>query len=150
MAAEGNPWIVDPAAPDATERIELEWIDGEMRRPFWIEIRRLLSIGQHRKMLKSVSRIEGKVSTVRGADPVSPTSTFEWTDYSFARMETYIVDWSLAHEARAKMPPTRSSFEKLRAEVFQVIDEALDAHEARMEEEKKVRAGSPTPSATSD
>jgi len=52
---------------------------------------------------------------------------FEWTDYSFARAGAYIVDWSIAHEADAadRMPPKRASYEALRPEVFEVIDNAL-------------------------
>ena len=50
----GNPWIVEPEEVKA----ELQWVDpsGETR-DFWISIKKYLTIGEQRKMMKSVSQV---------------------------------------------------------------------------------------------
>ena len=146
-----NPWIVDPRGADATRRIDLEWTDAEgVMRPLWLQVKTELSIGEHRKMLQSVSSITQTVPRVRG-EAVTPESKFEWTQYSFSRMVAYITDWSLAHdpEQANRLPAARVSYEALRRDVFDLIDEALDKHETALTTEKKVTPGKEPPVAIS-
>ena len=148
----GNPWIVDPARTDAERQIDLgEHVgpDG-VARALWIRVKTLLSIGEQRKMLKSVSTVSQPVAT-RGAKQGDAEAKLDWTEYSFARMAAYITDWSIAHETEPsyRLPATRASYEKLRQDVFEVIDAALNAHEAEAEAEKKAPASSPSPGETS-
>ena len=150
----GNPWIVDANAPDAAPTINLvhEYIDEHgdaQRHPLWLKVRAELSVGEHRRMLKSVTSLSQAVRP-RGAADATAEARFEWTEYSFARMEAYIIDWSLAHEPNLpRLKPTRVSYEALREEVFDLIDGALDAHEQVAADRKKARATSPKPDATS-
>tara|TARA_R110000824_G_scaffold145950_1_gene314525 strand:- start:296 stop:709 length:414 start_codon:yes stop_codon:yes gene_type:complete len=134
----GNPWIVEPEEV----RVELEWIDtlGEVRE-FWISIKKYLSIGEQRKMMKSVSQISQPLPK-KGQEREAAEAKFEWTDYSFARCSTYLVDWSLRDENDNKMPLTRSSLEQLHADLFDLIDNTVDDHETKMGEAKKEVSGS--------
>lgn len=145
-----NPWIIEPAAPGADQRINLEWIDGDVTRQLWIQVKKELSVGEQRRMLKSISSVSQPLPKVRG-EQVVPEAKLEWTDYSFARMVAYIIDWSLAHEPEQanRLPPTRLSYESLRDDPFNLIDEALDAHERSVADAKKSRAGKSRPEAIS-
>ncbi len=137
-----NPWIVDPNGPDAERTLTLTVPGigpdgGDLT--LWVRVKSQLSIGQQRKMLKNIQTISQPVASIGAKQDA--TATFEWTDYSFARMGAYINDWSLAHdqETAHRLPATRASYEALSEEVFKVIDVALDAHEKAMADEKKAR-----------
>ena len=146
-----NPWIVDPAAPGADRRLDLEWTDPDgIVRPLWIQVRTELSIGENRRMLKSVTALSQPIPKTRGED-VAPEAKLEWTEYSFARMVAYIIDWSLTHdpEPAHRLAPKRTSYETLRQDVFKLIDEALDEHERAVAAEKKAQSGRPRPAAIS-
>ena len=141
-----NPWIVDPEE----KRLELEWTDpdGQVRK-FWLLVKRQLSVGEHRRMMRQVSTVTQKVSRARDQAQEDPTAKLEWTEYSFARMEAYITDWSLAHEPDSKLAATRPSYDKLHRSLFDIIDAALDEHEQESADEKKVPSTRPGPSAIS-
>ena len=63
-----NPWIVDPTAEGATKRLERTYVDAQgTERPIWITVKALLSIGEKRRMLKSISSVSQPVNK-RGAD----------------------------------------------------------------------------------
>jgi len=132
-----NPWIVEPEE----ERIDLQWVDptGEVR-DFWISIKKYLTIGEQRKMLKAVSQITQPLPK-KGQERQEAEATFEWTDYSFARCSAYLLDWSLSDENDNKMPLTRATLEQLHADLFELIDNAVDAHETKMGEAKKAIVG---------
>ena len=148
-----NPYIVDPGAPDAEKRIDYVWEgapEGDAyKRNGWVKAKRLLSEGEHRRMMKSISTISQPV--LKKGETGTPTAKFEWTDYSFARMEAYLTDWSLAHDSEPshRLPIGRTSYEKLQRDLFEVIDNALDTHEVAQAEAKKTPAGSPVPEAIS-
>ena len=133
----GNPWIVEPE----DVKVDLEWVDpsGEVRK-FWISIKKYLTIGEQRKMMKSVSQISQPLPK-KGQERPEAEATFEWTDYSFARCSVYMLDWSLRDENDNKMPLTRETLEQLHADLFDLIDNAVDAHETRMGEAKKASGG---------
>lgn len=143
-----NPWTVNPKE---TDKIELTWIDGETSRPLWLLVKKYLSIGEERAMLRSVSSVSQPVSKRKGEAAPPATANIAWTDYSFARAVAYIIDWSLAHDPdpENRLPPTRESLETLKQDAFELIDNALDAHQQKMADAKKAPAGSPTPSETS-
>ena len=146
-----NPYIVEPAAAGAERRIDLAWTDaGGTVREIWLKLKTELSIGEHRRMLKSISKLSQEVPRTRGT-AAAPAAQFEWTDYGFARMEAYIIDWSLAHDPDQSMrlPPTRVSYEALRQGLYNLIDEALSEHEQRQGDEKKAPAGTIRPEAIS-
>lgn len=146
-----NPWIVEP------ETVKLEVAVPGVGAA-WLMVRRTLSIGEQRKMMRNVSTVSQPVqsreelaASKAAGTTVRAEAKYEWTEYSFARMVAYVVDWSLAHDPLEanRLPPTRDSYEKLRDFVFEAFDDALDAHEQAANAEKKAMAGAASPSATS-
>jgi hypothetical protein len=125
-----NPWSVEPK----DLKIELTWEkpDGEAL-PFWIRIKESLTVGESRKMLKSISNITSKLGT-KGSEAVAPEARFEWTEYSFSRCLTYLVDWSLSDDSDNKMSINRETLESLHQSVFDLIDGAIDNHETKSQE----------------
>ena len=113
-----NPWVVEPD----DKQIDLEWTDpsGEVR-PFWIKVKSRLSIGESRRMMKGISNISQKIAP-KGQTSVGAEAQFEWTEYSFARMSAYMLDWSLLDENNNKMPTSRETFESLHQDLFELIN----------------------------
>ena len=150
-----NPWIVDPIREDgkaATTTYQMGYVDAQgTARPIWVTVKDELSVGERRKMLKSISTVSQPMGRKDSGEETHPEAKWEWTDYSFARMVAFIVDWSLAHEADVKirLAPNRKSYEMLREEVFTLIDETLDNHEKQAADAKKATAGKPRPAAIS-
>ena len=142
-----NPFLVEPSEL----KIELPpWEDRDGKTwHLWITVRRQLSVGEQRKMIRSVMAVTQELPKTRGADPGKTEAKYDWLDYSFARMVAYIIDWSIAHEPEFKLPPTRVSYEKLPQDLFDVIDGALDKHESAATLEKKAPNTSNVPSAIS-
>ena len=132
-----NPWSVEPEE----HKIELVWEHGEESRPFWILVKKCLTVGESRKMMKSISRVSSTL--VRAGEPASTEAQFEWTEYSFVRAMTFLLDWSLADDQENKLPLKRDSLESLHPSVFDLIDNAIDQHETQMSEvqSKKTKAG---------
>ena len=113
-----HPWVVEPD----DKQIDLEWTDpsGEVR-PFWIKVKSRLSIGESRRMMKGISNISQKIAP-KGQTSVGAEAQFEWTEYSFARMSAYMLDWSLLDENNNKMPTSRETFESLHQDLFELIN----------------------------
>lgn len=142
-----NPFVVEPEE----KKIELPpWTDASGRVwAIWIVVRRELTVGEHKKMMRKISSVTQQVAQVRGATPPPAEARLEWTEYSVARFEAYVIDWSLAHEPESKLPPTAASFEKLHRDLAEMIDNAVDAHEQEVAREKKATATEQSPSAIS-
>jgi hypothetical protein len=142
----GNPWSVEPE----DHKIELVWEQGDISRPFWIMVKKRLTIGEEKRMLKSISRVRSQL-TPSGEEPVAPVAHFEWTEYSFARAMTFLLDWSFADDKDNKMPLSRQSLESLDPDVFEILDDAIDAHEKNIKvvESKKTKASGQKPSTIS-
>lgn len=132
-----NPWIVEPE----TKQLD---IDVPGLGTLWIKVKARLSVGEQRRMLRGVTPMKFE----QGAS--APQMSYEWTEYSFARMVAYVVDWQLAHLAdeAQRLKPTRESYEKLQDFVFDAIDKALDAHEKAVADEKKAQSGGASPATT--
>lgn len=141
-----NPFIVDPEE----SKVELApWVDHAGKTwAIWLTLKRELSIGEHRAMLRKISSVTQRVNPQQRGVTADIEARHEWTEYSMARFEAYIVDWSLAHEPESKLPPTRASFEKLHRDLAELIDNAVDAHEREVSEEKKAGATGAEPSST--
>lgn len=142
----GNPWSVEPE----DHKIELVWEQGDTSRPFWIMVKKRLTIGEEKRMLKSISRVRSQL-TPSGGEPVAPEAQFDWTEYSFARAMTFLIDWSLADDKDNKMPLNRQSLESLDPDVFEILDNAIDTHEKNIKavESKKTKVSGRKPSTTS-
>jgi hypothetical protein len=141
-----NPWFVEPEE----EKIELVWNDGGTEREFWIMLKKRLTIGESRRMLKSISRVHSRLKG-QGREAEQPEAQFDWTEYSFARAITYMVDWSLSDDKGNKLQLNRSNLEALNQRVFEIIDKAIDQHDTDVaeKESKKTKAGGVTPKLTS-
>jgi len=140
-----NPWVVEPE----DVKIELTWTDLEgTARPFWIKAKKYLSIGEQRRMLKSISRVTTQIGPKKG-ERASPEAQFEWTDYSFARCVAYLLDWSLTNGEDKRMGLSRETLESLHQDLFEIIDNALDEHERGQADQKKVKPTSRKPKRTS-
>ena len=127
-----NKWVVNPEEV----KISLDWNGNK----FWIKVKKRLSIGESRRMLKSISSVRSQLSKQVGAN-TNPEARFEWAEYSFARCEAFLLDWSLADENDSKMKISRENIEALEAEVFELIDNAIDEHETKSGTEKKRKNG---------
>ncbi len=140
-----NPWVVEPE----DVKIELTWTDLEgTARPFWIKAKKYLNIGEHRRMLKSISQVTTQIGPKKG-ERSTPQAQFEWTDYSFARCAAYLLDWSLTNGEDKRMSLSRETLESLHQDLFLIIDNALDEHERRHADQKKATPTSRKPKRTS-
>ena len=87
----------------------------------------------------------------QGREAEAPEASFDWTEYSFARAMTFMIDWSLADDKGNKMMLNRSNLESLNQTVFDIIDKAIDQHDTNVagRESKKTSAGGETLKPTS-
>jgi hypothetical protein len=134
-----NPWVVEPEEV----KLELNWTDLEgTDRPFWIKAKKRLSIGEQRRMLKSISKVTTPIASTKTSERATPEASFEWTEYSFSRCLAYLIDWSLMNGNDKRMPVSRETLESLHQSLFDIIDNALDEHEKEVTLEKKVKPSS--------
>jgi hypothetical protein len=130
-----NPWVVEPE----DVKVELEWTTDEGEtHPFWIRVKKYLSVGEQRRMMKDISIVTAPVRT-KDSEPSVPEAKLEWTEYSFARCRAYLLDWSLADENDKKLPVTRATLESFHSDLFDLIDNAIDDHESALAEKKKAK-----------
>ena len=116
------------------EVVRLDISDGD-----WIEAKKELSAGEHKEMFaKSIKQMGG----VMGEDP---TWDMDAVVLSFSKVETYLVDWSLAEEdGKGVVTPVEISPESIRAlnqPTFDEIEEAIDKHIESKGKEKKAAGG---------
>lgn len=113
--------------PDAM-KIDLVYTtpDGEAH-PFWISLRKQLTIGEDRKQTTA-----GWKSIKDGEMGV------DWTVRSFARTKAYLVAWSLSDDAGKPIACDMEGIETRNADVYLLIEDAITAHVEAMAEEKKV------------
>jgi hypothetical protein len=116
------------------EVVRLEISDSD-----WIEIKKELSAGEQKEMFaKSINQMGG----VMGEEP---TWNMDAVSLSFGKVETYLVDWSLAEEnGKGDVTPVEISPESIRAldqPTFDEIEEAIDKHIESKEKEKKATGG---------
>jgi hypothetical protein len=139
-----NPWVVEPE----DKKLDLEWVSSGTAHAFWVKVKKHLTVGEQRRMQKQVSFVTSPLQG-KGGQAAEPEAKLEWTEYSFARCQAYIVDWSLADENDKKLPVTRQTMESLHTELFELIDNAVDDHETAMREEKKHKITKPKRKTTS-
>jgi hypothetical protein len=133
----GNPWFVKPDV----SRIDLKWNapDGKSHT-FWIEVKSELTIGEERAMLRSVSNITTDIRPSGQGEANTPSAGFDWTEYSFARMLRYIVDWSLEDEKNNKLKISRDVMGSFHKSLFDLIDNSVEAHVDSGGAEKKPKS----------
>lgn len=149
-----NRWVVAPE----TIQLNLEWFGNK----FWILIKKRLNTGEDRRIRGSA--IHGMRGLAKpGQDPkdVDPELLLNWREAGYARLEVYIVEWSLATEKGVKLPipsKDRSQLEALDAGLSDVMENAItafiEAREVADRPLKQVGSGKiesmPKPSVISD
>ena len=131
-----NPWVVVPE----TEQLELEWRGHR----FWILIKKRLNTGEDRRIRGAA--IHGMRGLAKpGQDPkdVDPELLLNWREAGYARLEVYIVEWSLSTSNGVKLPipgKDRSQLEALDAGLTDVMENAITAMiEAREEADRPLK-----------
>lgn len=141
----GSVWCVAPE----DIKIDLDYVVGEDRFPFWIKIKRQLTIGEDRRVMTSGWRGMAPTSTDARGQAQRQEISINFHAQSFARTEAYLIDWSLTDDKDKKLALTREVIETLHPDVYGLIETAITAHVEAMASEKKVTVGSATPSAMS-
>lgn len=98
------------------EVVRLSLSDGD-----WIEVKRTLTVGERRHILSRAAK--GGVSTD------GKVVHLDANEMAFARVESWLVDWSFTGFDDKPMKLDASSLRNLDAESFREIELALDAHE---------------------
>ena len=88
----------------------------------WIVIRRELTVGQQRDLVRALRNADGAI---------------DQTNYPPARALAYLVAWSFVDARGTVAPITAGAIEFLDTATLTEITEALNAHEAAIEQEKK-------------
>lgn len=138
-------WVVNPEVVkyDLTFRGD----DGS-ENPFWIRIKKRLTVGEERKVQTAGWKgVSGLITGDRSA--IAPSVEIDWRATAFARAETYIVDWSLADDKENKLPVKLDTMLSLHSGVFELIDEAITRHVEAVDQEKKARTATTETSSTS-
>lgn len=103
----------------------IDFPDGD-----WIEVRNELSVGDERRYRsRGLGRMSGMGSAKNGEER-DVSIEINWEDLGLARVEAYLVDWS---DKRKVSPAT---IRALDPKDFDKIDTAIQAHIAKVAEEK--------------
>lgn len=127
-----NIWCVRPES----KLIEgLKWRDElGVEHTIWIRVKKRLTVGEDRRMkMAGWGGIKGE----RGSKEPTAEIGINWRDTAFAKVEVYLLDWSLEDDERRKMPIERDIIESLHEDLFNVIDAAIAKHVEEIEEAKK-------------
>ncbi len=108
--------------------VTLELSDGDT-----IEVKQRLTYGEEQQLANA--SIIGTVN-----DAMKPDIKLDMSRYGMRRMAMWLVDWSFVGPDGKVMPITEQTLASLDSDTAKEIDDALDAHIARMDEEKKVKA----------
>lgn len=111
------------------KRIDLPEIKG------WIEVREELSVGEERaafaQTIKGQTEVEdGKIRTDYDAEKLS-----------FSLVCAYLVDWSARDENDKSVPCDADHVKGLKSEIYNVIEKAVQAHDAKVRAAKKPKKG---------
>lgn len=131
------PWFVQPEV----DVLELEW-EGH---PFKLWVKRDLTIGEERAMMKSVSKVKQAVKGGKGDGPTlgeaeGASADFDWTEYSFSRVLTYVTDWDMADDKGNKLKINRATISNFQRDLFEIIDNAIDQHATKQGELKNAKS----------
>jgi hypothetical protein len=102
---------------DPTREVRLSLSDDD-----WIVIRRELTVGQQRELVRAMRGTDGEV------DP---------TAYPSARALAYLVAWSFVDQRGAVAPITAGALECLETATLTELTGAIVEHEERLAQEKK-------------
>lgn len=112
--------------------------DGPGGEKNWIEVKQDLTAGEEKALRSSGFR---RVSQRK--DDETNEVDVDWAGMSFARVETYLVDWSAKDEKGKSVPVSKPAIRALHPDDFDEIDEAIKAHVEARDAEKKSATTSP-------
>src|SRR5260221_399439 len=132
-----------------TERVRLDLTDDD-----WIEVKRHLNYGEFLSLqtagltgisADAVFRTNG-AQPGQGADAAQARVDMQrWMIEVFS---IWIVDWSFQDEKGKQRPVTRDAIRNLDMDTANEISQAIEANQARMEEEKKASTTTTEPAPT--
>ena len=130
-----SDWTVDADV----KRVDLTHND----KPFWIELKTELSVGDTKKMQASGFRSLSQ----------QPDKDVELNvDYAllvFVKIKVWLADWSLTDSKGKRLPCDLDTIRALKGPVFDLIEKAVDAHALAVAEEEKKAGGENEPLKTS-
>lgn len=134
-------WCVKPESIT----IDLKFVTASGTFPFWIKVKKFLTIGEERRV-----QTAGWRGVSRTNDDSNGSINIDWRVQSFARAELYLVDWSLEDEdTHQRLDLVSDVIQSLHPDVYALIEQAINVHVVAMAEEKKLPSGSSAPSVTS-
>jgi len=135
-------WTVAPE----TVGIDLDYVVAGESNPFTIRIKKMLTVGEKRRM--ETAGWQGLSTTKTGDGEGDATIGIDWKKTGFARMLAYLVDWTLADADHRRLPLTLDTLEAMNEAVYALIEDAITRHVEALEQEKKLTAGKPKPATT--
>ena len=115
------------------ETVRLDLSEGD-----WIEIKRDLSRAE-----------QIRLDTAGLGNRTGSTVAIDYVAMAYARITTYLLDWSFKGPDGKDAPITKAALENLSGETFDEIDGAILKHIEAREEEKKLPKPSPISTAPS-
>lgn len=113
-----------------TRRLDLS--DGD-----WIDVKKHLNVAERAQV--DGAGVPGFRNDAKGGQAFE----LDFTALKIARAFVYITGWSFQDAKGNQTKPTRENVENLDEDSLKEIDEALDAHVAAMDAEKKGQASAP-------
>lgn len=102
-----------------------------------IEVKKELTVGDQKRLeAAGMRRVQRKQSNGTYAFELET----DWETYEIGRAEVWLTDWSgpsFVTDEGTPIPLTYAALKALSPEAFEQIDTAIDAHVAKMEQEKK-------------
>lgn len=124
-----------------------ETVRIKLKDNHWIEVKKDLGTGDEKRYRAAGFRGLTQIADDKGEK--KQEIGVDWQAIAFSRVEAYVVDWS-ARDAKDKpLKLSRQAIEALDTESFDEIDEAVQAHIAAREEEKKQTSSASTPDVAS-
>lgn len=124
----GSMWTVSP------DVVRVEMFYKGMA--FWIDLKKELTAGETRRLsaspFRSVSQGEKSPDLDRSVE-----LNVAYDAAIFLKVKLYVVDWSLQDDRGQKLPRDLDTLRAMKADVFKLIEEAVDKHQATMEEDAK-------------
>lgn len=136
-------WTV---TPDTRTIDGLVFVDEDgNRHAFWIKVKKKLNEGERRKLL--TAGFGGMRSESQQTD--KPEIGIDWESMGFARVEVYLVDWSLEDDDKNRLAVKRDVIASLHPEVYKAVEDAVAQHVKELEAAKKPEGGASGPRAMS-
>jgi hypothetical protein len=116
------------------ETVRINLSDGQ-----WIDVKKTLTAGEEKAY-----RSAGFKRVSQRQDDNANEVDIDWQAMAFARVDTYLVEWSAKKPDGKDMPLNKSTIRNLDTDSFKEIDDAILAHIDAVEEAKKTMSPGPT------